>query len=782
VLGHPALDLRRDLVADADVGEGAAHHDFVVAPARAVAVEVQRVDAVLGQIGAGGRGLLDGPGGADVVGGDGVAEDPQHARLDDVLDRGRLHRQALEIGRVAHIGGGVVPGVGLAALHVDLLPVLVALEDVLVALGEHRGRDAGALQLGDLGAGRPDVLQEDILALLVLAQRLGGHIDAHGAGQGVGHHQRRRGQVVGAHVRVHPALEIAVARQHRGGDQIIVVDGLRDRRIQRAGVADAGGAAVAHQVEAQGVQILLQAGGRQIVGDHLRPGRQGGLDPRLDRHAQGMGLARHQTRGDQHRGVGGVGAGGDGGDHHVAVAEVEFLTLDRDARGVRRAVEDLAQRGFERRGGDGQLDLVLRTLGTGQRRHDLGHVQFQHVGEDRVFAVLVDPQSLRLGIGLDQGHAGLVAAGGGQIVQRRPGHREEAAGGAVLGRHVGDGGLVLDGQGGDARAEELHELADHALLAQHLGDGQHQVGGRGALGQAAVQLEADDLGDQHGDRLAQHGRLGLDAADAPAQNGQAVDHGGVRVGADDGVGIGHGLAAFLGGPDGLGQVLEVHLVADAGAGGHHAEIVEGGRAPAQELVALHIALVFAVHVLVERLGGAEVVDHDRVVDDQIHRVQRIDAGRIGAERRHGVAHGGQVHHRRNAGEVLHQHARRAEGDFVLDRALVVDPGGHGLEVVLGDRDAVFITKKVLQQHLHGARQAGNPGQTGFLGGGKAVIGVFLAPDGKVLTGLEAVVRRHVGEFLWSTPPDNPVARSRCRRWGAQVPGARGESLLRRGWI
>ncbi|GAD59538.1 hypothetical protein MBEBAB_1788 [Brevundimonas abyssalis TAR-001] len=40
----------------------------------------------------------------------------------------------------------------------------------------------------------------------------------------------------------------------------------------------------------------------------------------------------------------------------------------------------------------------------------------------------------------------------------------------------------------------------------------------------------------------------------------------------------------------------------------------------------------------------------------------------------------------------------------------------------------------------------------------------------------------MGEFLWSTPPDNPVARSRCRRWGAQVPGARGESLLRRGWI
>ena len=41
VLGHAALDAGRHLVLDADVGEGAAHHDLVVAAARAVAVEVR---------------------------------------------------------------------------------------------------------------------------------------------------------------------------------------------------------------------------------------------------------------------------------------------------------------------------------------------------------------------------------------------------------------------------------------------------------------------------------------------------------------------------------------------------------------------------------------------------------------------------------------------------------------------------------------------------------------------------------------------------------------------
>src|SRR5690606_24630954 len=109
VLGDAALDVRGDLVADADVGEGAAHHDFVVAAAGAVAVEVQRVDAVVGQILTGGRGLLDRTGRRDVVGGDRVAEDAQDARLDDVADRSGLHGQALEIGRVLDVGRGVLP-------------------------------------------------------------------------------------------------------------------------------------------------------------------------------------------------------------------------------------------------------------------------------------------------------------------------------------------------------------------------------------------------------------------------------------------------------------------------------------------------------------------------------------------------------------------------------------------------------------------------------------------------------------------------------------------------
>jgi hypothetical protein len=44
-------------------------------------------------------------------------------------------------------------------------------------------------------------------------------------------------------------------------------------------------------------------------------------------------------------------------------------------------------------------------------------------------------------------------------------------------------------------------------------------------------------------------------------------------------------------------------MADAGAGRHHAEIVEGLLAPAQEFVAFAIALVFEINILLATRSG-----------------------------------------------------------------------------------------------------------------------------------------------------------------------------------
>ena len=168
-----------------------------------------------------------------------------------------------------------------------------------------------------------------------------------------------------------------------------------------------------------------------------------------------------------------------------------------------------------------------------------------------------------------------------------------------------------------ARAEELDELGDDAALAQHLGDREDEVGRGRALGQLAVEPEADHLRQQHRDRLAEHRGLGLDPADAPAEHAEPVDHRRVRVGADQRVGVGLRDAVALAAEDDLAQVLEVDLVADPGRRRDDAEVVERLLAPAQERVALAVALVVAVGVDVEGARVAERVDLNRVVDHEV---------------------------------------------------------------------------------------------------------------------------------------------------------------------
>ena len=196
------------------------------------------------------------------------------------------------------------------------------------------------------------------------------------------------------------------------------------------------------------------------------------------------------------------------------------------------------------------------------------------------------------------------------------------------------------------------------------------------------------------------------------------------------------------GPHGLRQVLEVDLVADAGARGHDREVVEGRLAPLEEGVALAVALVLERDVVGQRLRGAELVDDDRVVDDEVDGDERVDLLRVAAERHHGVAHRREIDHRRHAGEVLHQHARGAERDLDLGLAAVLEPADHGLDVGLLDRAVVLVAEQVLEQHLHREGQAARIRQAVLLGLGDRVDGVGLGAGLDGLAGLEAVDRCH----------------------------------------
>jgi hypothetical protein len=81
-----ALAPGREQVAEADVREGASHHDLVVPAPRAVRVEVLPLDAVLDQVPASRAVGPDRSGGRDVVRRDAVAGPDEAARAGNVVD------------------------------------------------------------------------------------------------------------------------------------------------------------------------------------------------------------------------------------------------------------------------------------------------------------------------------------------------------------------------------------------------------------------------------------------------------------------------------------------------------------------------------------------------------------------------------------------------------------------------------------------------------------------------------------------------------------------------
>ena len=137
---------------------------------------------------------------------------------------------------------------------------------------------------------------------------------------------------------------------------------------------------------------------------------------------------------------------------------------------------------------------------------------------------------------------------------------------------------------------------------------------------------------------------------------------------------------------------------DPGPGRHHAQVAEGGLRPAQELVALAVALVFAADVEGERGGRPELVDLDGVVDDEVGRHERVDLARVATEVGHRVAHDREVDDGGDAGEVLEHDPGRHERDVRLGRD-TRSPGAQPLDVLASDDATAGVAQDVLEQDL-----------------------------------------------------------------------------------
>ncbi len=117
-------------------------------------------------------------------------------------------------------------------------------------------------------------------------------------------------------------------------------------------------------------------------------------------------------------------------------------------------------------------------------------------------------------------------------------------------------------------------------------------------------MDADDIRSQEINRLAQHRRFGFNAANAPTNHAQTIDHRGMRIGADQTVRIIYSMLS----PNAFGEVFEIHLMTNTDPRRDHAEAVKGLHAPLEKLIAGIVAPKLHLHVLAKSIAGTREVD------------------------------------------------------------------------------------------------------------------------------------------------------------------------------
>ena len=606
------------LVFQRRVGKRGALRRQMVAPVRGVGIEVFLRQAHLRQIFAGRAIEHDGVRWRQMIGGDVIAQDGQRTHA---FQWACASQRAFPVRRTADVRrlrAPVVQGADLDAI------VRLRGKHGDIHLAELLRLDAGSDDGVDFLVRWPDILQLDRLAVRGNAQHVLLDIEADGAGDRVGHHQRRRGEESLFRVRVNAAVEVAVTRQNGRSVQVARHHFILDDRIKRARHAVARSAGKCHHAEAQLFQLGHQTRFLQIQFHGFRTGCQRRFHPGFTRQTETVRIARDQAGSDHVARIVRVGAAGDGGDDDGAVRHL--------ARLVFHHAGDTPRSQFRRR------HAVMRIRRPRDIAHDGRQVKRQHALVLRVDQA-VGPQARFFGIQFDQFHQLIVAACQFQVLDGLRVDVEHGGRGAKFRRHIGNRGTVAQGQVRCSLAVEFQVGRDDLLLAQKFRQRQHRIRGRDARLRFARQLDADDVGQTHPRGAAQHHAFRFQAAHADGDHAQRVDHRRMRIRADQGVGIGHAILHL----DHGRHALEVNLVQDAIPRRDHVDVFKGFLGPVDEVETVFIATVFDGAVLGEGIGvKAAAFDGQRMVDHQLRGHHRVDQGRVAALGCDGVTQAGQV--------------------------------------------------------------------------------------------------------------------------------------------
>ena len=204
-------------------------------------------------------------------------------------------------------------------------------------------------------------------------------------------------------------------------------------------------------------------------------------------------------------------------------------------------------------------------------------------------------------------------------------------------------------------------------------------------------MHADDIGGEEIYRLAEHAGFGFDASDTPRDHADAVDHGGVRIRAHQRIRVIEWKLSAVLPMHASSEVFEIDLVHDAYPRGDDLESVKRLHTPLHEFVAFGIALEFDLHIEIERVFRAVVVDLHRVIDDEIDRDQRLDQLGVSAHALRDPSHRGEIAQQRHAGKVLKHDPGDDERDFVGARCGRC-PARELADVILGDFLAVAVAQ------------------------------------------------------------------------------------------